>query len=576
MECRAPTLTCLLAIACLHCSAMAQNALDAALQVGSGGKNNAAYQEDLRSRNLVVTGDVAGGRGFRGSVGYTAESDFRGSTGGDSSQRFRSDSAMSNPAVLRTMSANEAFDMASTGGQVAYRRDFADTNRKGQTGSIVPPREDGRRALDLTGTQLTIKGQRDAEARSTPMVRYETGEGQGGVLTASTLRGVRRESDRDRKAQGVDRLSLYEAARVREDLRSGLMQMDAVRPAESNPFRVASPTDSVNTSSTRDARQPTKGDIAALPAEGRQSAYDQIVREIRANWLAKERGLGAETEADAAVAAEAAKKEKKEQKQADEDQLSSAYDQLKKQLRGERPITDANKAPASKSTEGTRDAKTGTKSEDGKAVEGEAAKVDRRGSINMSIEDYALVLKHGKRLDAFGDGNRGRLDELLSEGQRAMNEGNSFAAEKRFEIALTMRPGDPRATAGMLHCQIGANLPGSAAITLRDLLSNHPEMMDVTYSAQAMPPQARVEKAIASTRDLIRVGRETADYGLLLAYMGHLLGDRAVIEEGLASLKGSPADETMTGILQKLWLGGTVKSGIEGASPLGTPAPATP
>jgi len=186
------------------------------------------------------------------------------------------------------------------------------------------------------------------------------------------------------------------------------------------------------------------------------------------------------------------------------------------------------------------------------------------------------VLKHGKRLDAFGDGNRGRLDELLSEGQRAMNEGNSFAAEKRFEIALTMRPGDPRATAGMLHCQIGANLPGSAALTLRALLTNNPEMMDVTYSAQAMPPQARVEKAIASTRDLIRVGRDTADYGLLLAYMGHLLGDRAVIEEGLASLKGSPADDTMNGILRKLWLGGEVKSGIEGASPVGTAPPASP
>lgn len=555
---------------------MAQNALDAALQVGSGGKNNAAYQEDLRSRNLVVTGDVAGGRGFRGSVGYTAESDFRGATGGDSSQRFRSDSAMSNPAVLRTMSANEAFDMASTGGQVAYRRDFADTNRKGQSGATTPTREDGRRALDLTGTQLTIKGQRDAEARSTPMVRYENGEGQGGVLTASTLRGVRRESDRDRQLQGVDRLSLYEAARVREDLRNGLMQMDAVRPAGANPFRVAAPTDSVNTSSTRDARQPTKGDIAALPVEGRQSAYDQIVREIRTNWLAKERGLGAETESQSADAAQAVSKEKKEQKQAEEDQLGSAYDQLKKQLRGERPITDANKELAAKANEGSKDAKAGAKTEDGKEAKGEAQAADRRGSINMSIEDYALVLKHGKRLDAFGDGNRGRLDELLSEGQRAMNEGNSFSAEKRFEIALTMRPGDPRATAGMLHCQIGANLPGSAAITLRELLTNNPEMMDVTYSAQAMPPQARVEKSITSTRDLIRLGRDTADYGLLLAYMGHLLGDRAVIEEGLASLKGSPADETMNGILRRLWLGGDVKSGIEGASPLGTAAQQAP
>lgn len=579
MRSLAPSLMCLLATTCLHCSAMAQNALDAALQVGSGGRNTAANQEDLRARNLVVTGDVAGGRGFRGSVGYTAEGDFRGATGGDSSQRFRSDSAMSNPAVLRTMSANEAFDMASAGGQLEYRRDFAGASRKGQSGTITAPQDAVRRTRDFSGTQLTIKSQRDAEARSVPMVRYENGEGQGGVLTASTLRGVRRESDRDRQALSVDRLSLYEAARLREDLRNGLVQMDAVRPADANPFRVAAPTDSVNTASTRDARQPTKGDLAALPAEGRQSAYDQIVREIRTNWLSKERGLAAETQTQADAADAAAKKEKKdqdEQAKADEDRLSSAYDQLKKQLRGERPVTDATKDMLAKAAEGAKDGKGDVKSEDGKSPTGDETKPERRGSINMSIEDYALVLKHGKRLDAFGDGNRGRLDELLSEGQRAMNEGNSFSAEKRFEVALTMRPGDPRATAGMLHCQIGANLPGSAAITLRELLTSHPEMMDVTYSAQAMPPQARVEKAISSTRDLIRLGRDTASYGLLLAYMGHLLGDRAVIEEGLASLKGSPADDTMNGILRKLWLGGELKSGIEGASPVGTAAPAAP
>jgi hypothetical protein len=104
-------------------------------------------------------------------------------------------------------------------------------------------------------------------------------------------------------------------------------------------------------------------------------------------------------------------------------------------------------------------------------------------------------------------------------------------------------------------------------------------MMDVTYSAQAMPPQSRVERAITSTRDLIRLGRDRGDYGLLLAYMGHLLGDRAVMEEGLASMKDRPGDEVMSGILRRLWLGGTVKPGIEGAAPVGAagtePAAAT-
>lgn len=560
---RSTRLTAVLAIACLAELSAAQNALDAGLQVGGGGKNAATKQEDLRSRNLVVTGDVAGGRGFRGSVGYTAEGDFRGATGGDVSQRFRSDSAMSNPALIRSMSTGDSFNMARDAGAVEFRRDFGGPSRSGQSGSSGTPAET-RQRLDRLTTQLSSSSQRDVDARSMPMVRYETAEGQGGVLTASTLRGVRRESDRDREASGLDRLSLYEAARLREDLRNGLLRMDAVRPIDPNPFREAAPTDSVNTSATRDVRQPTRGEVASQPAEGRQSAYDQIVREIRANWLAKERGPSAQ---DATQTSSSPTTDKTAQ----DERLGSAYDQLKRQLQGEALPSDA-KAPGAK-PDTTPDGK-GTGDTQGGGPDS-PKKDERRGGVNMTIEDYAIVLKHGTQLDAFGDGNRGRLDELLTEGQRAMNQGNSFAAEKRFEVALTMRPGDPRATAGMLHCQIGANLPGSAAITLRDLLTNHPEMMDVTYSAQAMPPQARVERAITSTRDLIRLGRDTGDYGLLLAYMGHLLGDRAVMEEGLTVMQGRAGDQVMAGILRRLWLGGAVKPGIEGAAPVGT-APEAP
>ena len=61
-------------------------------------------------------------------------------------------------------------------------------------------------------------------------------------------------------------------------------------------------------------------------------------------------------------------------------------------------------------------------------------KDEKRAGVNMSLDDYALVLKHGKQIDSMTGEEKNRLNELLSEGQRAMYEGNSFVAEKRFEV----------------------------------------------------------------------------------------------------------------------------------------------
>jgi len=537
----------------------AQNALDASLHVGSGGQNKAKPQEDYRSRNLVVTGDVASGRGFRGSVGYTAEGDFRGGTGGDASIGFRSNSALSNPAVIRSMSSSDSFSMARDAGATEFRRDFSGPSKTGQSSFADTPTQT-RQRLDLITTQLSTSNQRGLEAASTPIARYAgRDEGDAGVLTVSTVRGVKRESDRDRK--GIERLSLYEAARLREDFRNGLSRMDSVRSTDTNPFRVASPQDSVNISSTRDAPRPTHGDVAALATEGRQSAYDQIIRQIRDNWMAKENGPSSD---DVTV-----KPESLEKTNAINQRLESAYQQLKQQLEGG-AVDESNPVTAT----GAAGLKTGdatqvdSKKEDGTTTTEKPGDAKRAG-INMTLDDYAIVLKHGTTLQSFGDGDRGRIDELLADGQRAMHEGNSFIAEKRFEVALILRPNDPRVTAGLLHCQIGANLLGSATVTLRALLINHPEMMDVTYSPEAMPPQARIDAATAGTRARLKLQQDGTDYGVLLAYLGHLTGDRSTMQEGIDAIKGTPANDAMSQLLRKIWLTGPTKSGIEAVPPAG-------
>jgi len=363
---------------------------------------------------------------------------------------------------------------------------------------------------------------------------------------ACTVRGIKKQRDRD--TLKTEPLSMYETARLREDLQNGLLRMDAVGWREANPFQVPAPQDSVNASSVRDAKPLTRGEQAMQPAGGQTSSYDRIIRQMRENWMArvagreapKAAGEGAPTPTDTDRSTE----------------MRSAYDQLREQL-------GAAKQPVAKD----KDAKPADAKDDAKQS-GKDGKITV-GNLTMSVDEYATVLKHGTTLDAFGDEGKDRIDELLREGQRAMHEGNGFTAEKRFEIALLMKPGDARATAGLLHCQISANLPGSASITLRSLFTDHPEMMDVRYGEQAMPPRARIERALASTRERVREGRDTQDYGLLQAYLGHLLGDEAAVREGLSFVKGRPEDDTMRGLLERLWLSPGAKPGIEAA-----PAPA--
>ena len=101
----------------------AGNLLDSNTQLGSGGANAGSVPVDFNARNLLETGSVPGGRGFRGSVGYTADTDFRAPTGSDNTYAFRADSAFSNPVFSSSAVARDRFLVAQGLGVFEFRRD---------------------------------------------------------------------------------------------------------------------------------------------------------------------------------------------------------------------------------------------------------------------------------------------------------------------------------------------------------------------------------------------------------------------------------------------------------------------
>jgi len=76
-------------------------ALDRNLGTNTNGRNarRTSIVSEVELRNALLTGNVAGGRQFRGETGYTAPRDFRGETGSDDFFTFQADSFYSGLAT---------------------------------------------------------------------------------------------------------------------------------------------------------------------------------------------------------------------------------------------------------------------------------------------------------------------------------------------------------------------------------------------------------------------------------------------------------------------------------------------
>ena len=163
-------------------------------------------------------------------------------------------------------------------------------------------------------------------------------------------------------------------------------------------------------------------------------------------------------------------------------------------------------------------------------------------------------LRHGERLKKLVSQDRTRFNELLGDAEQRLRAGEYFWAERRFRRALRFVPGHPLATAGMAHAQVGAGLYVPAALTLRRLLASHPEMIDVQYDQSLMPNRVRLRSAIGALQDRLQERRDRGLHAFLLAYIGHQIDDRDLVESGLAVMDEVDPDDPLLNVLREVWL----------------------
>ncbi|MFM9179852.1 MAG: hypothetical protein ACKOV8_01175, partial [Phycisphaerales bacterium] len=199
--------------------------LDASTRQGSAGDNGQAAKTDYFSRNLIVTGDVGGGRQFRGSVGYREQSEFTGQTGADDLRFFTAYSVYSSPYMAQAnynpMQASQNF------GAIMYTRTYANASARDILTDQQPL--DARIAFDRFSADGAKTMRRQADFIDPGNTR-DVSERLNWRITQQISAGSRTERNEIALDDSLASLGLspYDRQRLKQDILSGRTQRELV------------------------------------------------------------------------------------------------------------------------------------------------------------------------------------------------------------------------------------------------------------------------------------------------------------------------------------------------------------
>jgi hypothetical protein len=491
------------------------NILDRNLNKTEGPYNRPAAVPNFRARNLLVTDNVMGGRGFRGSVGYTAASDFRGVAGSDDLFRFRADSALSSLNYINYGSTFNALRFGQDMGVLTeFRRDTTGSNLRTVATGVSPTQaSQARLRLDELSREFTIGA--DARVNAEPAaLGYALDEnGEPLIFTTSTVQGLS-VLPLQQQVQLIG-LSTYDFARIAEDSELG-------RPSRALGTQFDPSYANLGLGRSLPERTGPKPGGDAATAQPMKTRVDmnaspdfQRIAEKVAERYALVTGAPSAEEPEVRTS------------------LDVEMRTLREQLGGKEPDPETDGA-------------------DGEDEVTDDSLDERPRAVGSG--EIGRVLQHGERIAALASTDETRFNELMAAGEQRLRSGQYFWAERYFTRALRFTPGHPLAEAGLAHAQLGAGLYLAASDTLRSLFSHQPEMIDVRYEEGLMPHRTRLLQEVDDLRDRLTGESHRDSYAFLLAYCGHLLEDRAMVTEGLKLMREAAPEAEIIDLLESVWL----------------------
>lgn len=483
------------------------NALDANPGDGRYGFNRPAPVENFRNRNLVVTRDVADGRGFQGTVGYTGEYDFREALGSNDLYTERASSALSNPGLLAAGRTFERLRYGQYLGAVAYRRSGYGSSLASVDEARLGPAalNDDRLTLDQLSLSSTSHMIYESASDAQIVGLIQDDQGRSLVASASSLTGVQMGAA-ETQAQLIG-LTGYDLARTLQDIKAEREISRLGQPFQAS-FEDLKLTARIEEPPATDLIEP---DGAETAIEVKMPPQYTAIMEGVAQRAAST--LQTEYAPDAPFLTEL------EQQMAE---LRAHLEESEAQLQDK----DADQEQADEQDQGR----------------------------TLKIPDIAEPLRHGQRIERLSTDEQTRFDELIASAEEKLQAGEYFWAERRFARALRFTPDHPLATAGLINAQIGAGLYVPAALGLHRLLTRQPEMIDVRYGPNLLPSRVRLNIAVRGLRELIdEEERDRALHGLLLAYLGHQMSEPELVDEGLKVARENSPNDALPPLLEAIW-----------------------
>ena len=518
------------------------NALDADLGAGSFPPARASTLQIYRDRNLVVTGNVAGGRGFRGSVGYAAVGDFRGAVGSDDLFEFRSGSAFSSLPFIARGRTEQRLRYGRDLGLIEYRRAAAGATARtlGERHTGTARLMDAQLRLDRLSRSSSSAGGVEAAAEPRIIGTSYDAVGEPLMISTSSLRGMHVVPARP-DVQRVG-LSTYDLLRLRQDAAAGRATRSVGAPFETSfedlrVIGVGIGTQAVDDRIVIEVADDRRG-------RDQQPDYQKILQRIAERYAEAE-------DVDLTVGPQLLR------------HLDEEFEVLRRRLVGGPDEEEAPNDPRSADPSTEPPPAVGAPALEPGFSPWPSEPPDRP---ELGTVDLGLILRHDRQVAQLPGADQSRLNELLATAEERLRNGEYFLAERRFGRVLRFTPGHPLATAGMAHAQIGAGLYASAALNLRSMLRHHPEMIDVKYEQSLLPNRSRLRTAIEEVRSRSDARYDRASHGFLLAYLGHQLDDSALLEEGLGIMAEAAPKDVLLPLLERIW---SMESASEDPAPEG-------
>lgn len=551
----------------------------------TGGRNEkfsqrASMRDEVNLRNALITGNVGGGKAFRGNVGYSAPDEFRGSLAGDSTFRFRRDSTSAG-----SLRGGEAlrYQFSATSSAGGGLETFS---RIGATGRAAVAAGPGNASSAYGATGTDAFRARPGTLRSTSafvasqglgaaVVGYEVTDTGYSAVTASPLLGVRRATQETSFANS-NRVTTP-GQRAVDDLRGAGGSTSLSQPLDASAItsdrvdlsagegvstRVRTIADDLSDRLKTRTPTPRTGGQVLEPGKAPQAPGSPEAPDApQAPGTPTPDG----TPPDGAAPDRATPGTPNTRPNLDTN-LDAAESDVQARLKvlREKLIPKGHRLTDKPEQTSDREPERVDRDGDGKPDE------PLRGGIDQ--ETLRLIREAGGRARQFIDPVTGKADpfaEHITLGQELLAQGKYFDAEERFARALQQRPGDPAAMAARMHAQMGAGLYLSAALNLRTLMAQHPELAGLRYTGSTIPAPDRLQSIVSDLRANVQRAKDagatpgSAD-GLLIAYIGWQLGDSAMTREGLSVARtglklvpaGAPEPEaaTLLDLLEGVWL----------------------